>query len=224
MTAITELIDLSIPVSEATPVAPGVPAPRIGALWDRETLAGWSGVSWEMPQVTLAGATGTHLAAPLAYHADGADVPGVELDRLFEAPVVLVDAVGAPPDPAALDRLGPLKDRAVLIRFGHDAHRGDPARYFGTRHGLSAEAAEFLAAAGPALVGTDAYSLEAVEQGPGADPGPSAASLLTAAGIPLVLSMRGLDAVPAGALLQVLPAPVAGLGAIPVRPLAIVRS
>jgi kynurenine formamidase len=83
---------------------------------------------------------------------------------------------------------------------------------------LTGEAAEWLVARRPALVGIDSLNIDGTEDG--ARPAHSA---LLAAGIPIVEHLRGLDQLPPhGFRFHAAPVAVAGMGTFPVRAYAVI--
>ena len=110
-----------------------------------------------------------------------------------------------------------LAGKAVLVRTGWDAHWRTPRYAEGHPH-LTRGAAEFLAGAGPALVGIDSLNID--DTGDGVRP---AHTLLLSAGIPIVEHLCNLGALPpAGFRFHCAPAPFPGLGSFPVRAYAVV--
>ncbi|MER6581597.1 hypothetical protein [Nonomuraea sp. NPDC001023] len=142
---------------------------------------------------------GTRLVAP------GGDLTGLPLARTAELPAVVVRVAGAEAREVGVGALAAfdVRGRAVLL------HTGAPG---GGR--LTPQAAEWLAASGASLVGTDADGLD----GPG---GSAALDVLLAAGVPVVERLAGLDRLPpTGALFTAAPPLLEGAGRVPVRAFA----
>jgi kynurenine formamidase len=157
--------------------------------------------------------TGTYLDAPFHRFAHGKDVGSLPLERLADLEGVVIDATGRGPGlDAELFAGRDLAGRAVLVRTGWDAHWRTPHYAEGHPH-LTRAAAEFLAGAGPALVGIDSLNIDSTD-----DPARPAHSGLLAAGIPIVEHMTNLGALPvSGFRFSALPPKIAGMGTFPVR-------
>jgi kynurenine formamidase len=161
--------------------------------------------------------TGTYLDAPFHRFAHGKDVGGLPLERLADLDGLVVDASGRGRGvDAELFSGSDLAGKAVLVRTGWDAHWRTP-RYAEGHPYLTRAAAEFLAGAGPALVGIDSLNID--DTGDGVRP---AHTLLLSAGIPIVEHLCNLGALPAaGFRFHCVPAPFLGLGSFPVRAYAV---
>jgi kynurenine formamidase len=215
------LVDLSHPILAGMTTYPGLPGPVIETFVSREDSAARlaSGVSFHIGRLTMVANTGTYLDAPFHFHESGPDVAALALERLVDVPAVVVDArdrtaVGA----AAFADLGEVTGVAVLVHTGWSRHWGSET-YLGTDNPhLTREAVDWLVAAGPALVGIDSLNIDAVP-----DTSRPAHHGLLGAGIPIVEHLTALDALPAtGARVTILPAPVVGMGTMPVRAVATV--
>ena len=110
-----------------------------------------------------------------------------------------------------------ISGRAVLIRTGWDAHWRTP-RYAEKHPHLTRAAAQYLAGAGPALVGIDSLNIDDTEDGVR-----PAHTLLLSAGIPIVEHLTNLGALPEdGFRFHAVPAPFQGLGSFCVRAYGVV--
>jgi arylformamidase len=209
------VVDLSHPITDGMVTYPGLPGPVISTHVGRAETASRmaEGVSFHIGRIDMVANTGTYLDAPAHFHADGVDVAGLAAERLLDVPAVVVDAgqvraIG----PEALPEPATLTGAAVLVRTGWSRHWGTPAYGVGSPF-LSRSCVERLVEARPALVGIDALNVDDVD-----DPSRPAHHLLLGAGIPIVEHLTALDRVPAtGARFTALPAPVVGLGTMPVR-------
>jgi kynurenine formamidase len=111
-----------------------------------------------------------------------------------------------------------LKDRAVLISTGWDAHwrtqqYGEDAPFITNR------AAQFLIEAKPALVGIDSVNID--DKLDGARP---AHTLLLGAGIPIAEHLCNLDQLPlSGFRFHCVPVKFRGVGTFPVRAYAVIE-
>ncbi len=141
------------------------------------------------------------------------DLAGLELERLADLQVVVVDAtrLGRAIGPDALPA-GDLKGKAVLFRTDFSRLWGTES-YFSGNPFLSADAAEMLAAAGPAFVGIDSLNIDDI-----ADLSRPAHTHLLRAGIPICEHMTNLAAIASGAgRLHAVPIAWVGGATFPVR-------
>lgn len=198
---------------------PGLPAPSVSTYLSRERTGAdmASGVSFHIGRIEMVANTGTYLDAPFHFHADGPDVAGLDPARLVDLPCVVVDAgtprgIGADLVPDGTD----LEGSAVLFRTGWSRHWGTAAYASGSPF-LTRAAVERLVAARPAVVGIDALNVDDIE-----DRSRPAHHLLLGADICVVEHLTHLDELPrTGARFTALPAPVEGMGTMPVRAVAV---
>ena len=214
------LIDLSHPIEHGMITYPGLPGPVISDFLGREASRGHyaGGTTFHIARLRMVANTGTYLDAPFHRYADGKDVAGLPLTSLADLDGVVVDA---PEGERAIDadRFAgrDLAGKAVLVRTGWDAHWRTP-RYAEGHPYLTRAAAEFLAGAGPALVGIDSLNVD--DTSDGVRP---AHTLLLSAAVPVVEHLCNLKALPAaGFRFHCVPAPFQGLGSFPVRAYAVV--
>ena len=214
------LVDLSHPIEHGMVTYPGLPGPVISDFLGREASRGHyaEGTTFHIARVRLVGNTGTYLDAPFHRFASGKDVADLPIERLADLPGVVVDASGRGP---GLDQdlfAGrDLAGHAVLVRTGWDAHWRTPRYAEGHPH-LSRGAAEYLAGAGPALVGIDSLNID--DTGDAVRP---AHTLLLSAEIPIVEHLTNLGALPqSGFRFHAVPAPFHGLGSFCVRAYAVI--
>ncbi len=184
---------------------------------------------------------GTHLDAPIHFHAGGSTAERVPLTRLI-APAVVVDvsaacaanadyAVGVADLVAFEAAHGRIPDgAALLLRTGFAARWPDRARYLGTQlrgaegvanlhfPGLAPEAARWLVAEREiAALGIDTASID-----PGQSKRFESHQALFAAEIPAFENLASLAALPpTGAVLIALPMKIAGGSGGPLRAVAI---
>lgn len=210
------IVELSHPVSDGMLTYPGLPAPRVttGAVPDRSPLID---TNCDIARVDMVGHTGTYIDAPLLFHAGGADIAELPLERLFNVPIVLIRAPG--PRAVGPDVLGDpalLWGKAVLVHTGWSAKWGSAAYRDPGHPFLVGEVAEALVAANVALVGIDSLDIDDT-----ALPTRPCHHTLLEAGIPIIEQMTNLDTLPgAGARLVALPPPVRGMGSFPLRVVA----
>jgi kynurenine formamidase len=200
-----------------------------------------AGYYYAAHRMRLAEHGGTHLDAPIHFHAGGATAERVPLDRLI-APAVVVDVREAcaknadyAVSVADLARFEAAHGRipdgaALLLATGFAARWPDRARYLGTAErgaaavaklhfpGLDPAAARWLVANRKlAAVGLDTASID-----PGVSTRFETHQLLFAAGIPAFENLADLDPLPAtGATLIALPMKIAGGSGGPLRAVAI---
>ena len=213
------LVELSHPIEHGMVTYPGLPGPVVSDFLGREASRGHyaEGTTFHIARLRMVANTGTYVDAPFHRFAHGKDVGSLPLERLADLPGVVVDATGKGP---ALDQDlfsgRDLSDKAVLLRTGWDVHWRTPRYAEGHPH-LTRGAAEYLAGAGPALVGIDSLNID--DTADGVRP---AHTLLLAAGIPIVEHLSNLAALPeSGFRLHCVPAPFRGMGSFPVRAYAV---
>jgi arylformamidase len=213
------LVELSHPIEHGMVTYPGLPGPVVSDFLGREASRGHyaEGTTFHIARLRMVANTGTYVDAPFHRFAHGKDVGSLPLERLADLPGVVVDATGKGP---ALDQDlfsgRDLSGKAVLLRTGWDAHWRTP-RYAEGHPYLTRGAAEYLAGAGPALVGIDSLNVD--DTADGVRP---AHTLLLAAGIPIVEHLSNLAALPeSGFRLHCVPAPFRGMGSFPVRAYAV---
>jgi kynurenine formamidase len=110
-----------------------------------------------------------------------------------------------------------VKDRAVLVHTGWDAHWRSE-QYFEGHPFLTRDAAEFLRDAGARLVGIDSLNIDDTQ-----DLSRPVHSILLRAGVPLVEHMCNLGSVPdSGFRFFAVPVKVKAFGTFPVRAFALI--
>ncbi len=214
------IVDLSHEIVAGMATYPGIAGPQLQITISRTASAALlrTGVSFEIESLTLVGNTGTYLDAPYHFHADGADLAQLPLERLVNVPIAVVRAFGRPfvtahdlGDPAEL------WGRAVLVHTGWARYWGSPRYLDLDCPHLTADAVTALVDANVALVGIDSLNID----DPG-DPRRPAHHGLLAAGIPIVEHLTNLELIPdAEARLIALPAPVRAMASFPIRAVAV---
>lgn len=214
------IVDLSHEIVAGMATYPGIAGPQLQITISRTASAALlrTGVSFEIESLTLVGNTGTYLDAPYHFHADGADLAQLPLERLVNVPIAVVRAFGRPfvtahdlGDPAEL------WGRAVLVHTGWARYWGSPRYLELDCPHLTADAVTALVDANVALVGIDSLNID----DPG-DPRRPAHHGLLAAGIPIVEHLTNLELIPdAEARLIALPAPVRAMASFPIRAVAV---
>jgi len=217
MSASSRLVDLSHRIAHGEGGYPGLPAPRVGAVFTHEGSVGRyaPGTEFHVGTVELCTNTGTYVDAPFHRFRDREDVAALPLERLAEVPGLVVDAAGPAIGPDVFAHRD-LAGRAVLVRTGWSRHWAT-ATYGGGGHPfLTRAAAEAVRDGGAAIFGIDSLNVDATT-----DAERPAHTTLLAAGIPIVEHLTGLDALPReGFRFFAVPARVAGVGSFPVRAFA----
>jgi arylformamidase len=213
---VSRLVDISQPIRVGQVTHPGLPAPRWDAYRSREDYRRTTGTEFQVDRVVMVGNTGTYLDSPFHRFAGGDDLASLPLAAMAHLPAVVVDVRGPSGVEAALlhDRLAGARVAgcAVLLRTGGDRHFGTPA-YAERAPFLTADAAEWLAAREPALVGIDAVNIDDLD-----DPVRPAHTVLLGHGVLVLEHLTGLDELPVrGARLHAAPPAWHGVGTWPVR-------
>ncbi len=213
------LVDLSHPIEHGMITYPGLPGPVVSDFLGREASRGHyaEGTTFHVARIRMIANTGTYVDAPFHRFAHGKDIAGLPLERLADLEGIVVEAAGrGRAIDADLFAGRDVAGRAVLVRTDWDAHWRTPRYGEGYPH-LTRAAAEYLAGAGPALVGIDSMNVD--DDTDGVRPGHT---LLLSAGIPIVEHLCNLKALPeSGFRLHCVPAPFRGLGSFPVRAYAV---
>jgi kynurenine formamidase len=239
-TGTVEVIDLTAPLSEDTPII-DLPADR-GQPWpfSREVISDFdaAGPTVHWNNIRLSEHTGTHFDAPSHWLSGKGtqDVSQVPPGRLV-APAAVIDLsheVARDPDfllrrshvEAWISDHGPLPDGGwLLYRTGWDARGGDPEAFINGRHtpGVSEDCARWLACETPVIglgvetVGTDAGLAGEFEQ-----PFPCH-WFMHGAGKYGLTQLRNLALLPpTGAVVITSPLPIVGGSGSPTRVLALV--
>jgi kynurenine formamidase len=242
--AAVEVVDLTQPLSEDTPVLE-LPEPFVNTPGlTRHELSRFDerGPAWAWDRLEIGEHVGTHFDAPIHWITgrDGEDVASVPPQRLVGSAVVLDFAAEAAADPDFLltaDHVrafaadhGPLPDNGwLLLRPGWDARAHDQAAFLNADEtgphtpGFDAECARWLAqetplaGVGVETVGTDAGAAHGFEP-----PFPVHSYLLGAGkyGLTQLANLARLP--PTGALVVVAPLKLVGGTGSPARVLALV--
>ena len=179
------------------------------------------GTTFQIGKIEMIANTGTYMDAPFHRHEGGADIGDYPLEAVADLEGIVFRAVvrrGRGLDAVFFrspDARRDVKGKAVLVHTAWDANWRTPA-YRSSHPFLTRDAAEYLVAAGAALVGIDSLNID--DDTDGARP---AHTLLLSAGIPIVEHMTNLGALPDGAFrFFAVPAKVKGMGSFPVRAFA----
>ena len=212
---VRRVVDLSVPLDDATPIYPGDPPVRL------EPAATLARDGYNLLAVQMGSQSGTHCDAPYHFAPDGLRVDELDL-RLFFGPAVLVDvrgradrsALGVADVEPYLARVGP--GTIVVLHTGWSAHRGTP-RYADHPY-LGADACRALLDRGVRTIGLDTPN---VDETPG-DGSYPCHHMIAAAGGVIVENLTGLAAVDfPDPFLSVLPLRLTGADGAPVRAVAL---
>jgi kynurenine formamidase len=216
------LIDVSHEIEAGMVTYPGLPAPVVSDYLSREASSGRyaEGTTFQIGRIEMIANTGTYIDAPFHRFEDGIDLSGLPLGRLADVEGLMIDATerdGRAIDEGYFHGLE-LRDRAVLIGAGWDAHWRTP-QYGESAPFLTRRAAEFLVEAAPALVGIDSVNIDDTQDG-----SRPAHTLLLGAGIPIVEHLCNLNELPArGFRFHCVPVKFRGVGTFPVRAYAVIE-
>ena len=218
-------IDLSHTVEHGMITYKGLPGPVISDHLSREASRSVyeAGTEFHIGRIEMVANTGTYLDSPFHRYPEGKDLSQLELSSLANLEGILVKCLTATSDPgkrgiapAALDGCD-LKGKAILFHTGWDRHWRTEKYSDGTHPFLTAEAAEFLVNARPALVGIDSFNIDDTSAGKR-----PAHSQLLAAEIPIVEHLCNLDALPdSNFRFFAVPVKVKDFGTFPVRAFAL---
>jgi arylformamidase len=214
------LIDLSHEIEHGMVTYPGLPAPAISDWLSRAASATRyaPGTTFQIGKIELLANTGTYIDAPFHRYPDGKDIAEFPLEAVADLEGCVVRATEH--DRRQLDeslfRGRDLRGKAVLVHTGWDRYWR--TERYGTGHPfLTRAAADFVVAAGAALVGIDSLNIDDA-----ADGTRPAHTLLLGAGIPIVEHLCRLGELPdAGFRFFAVPPRVHGMGSFPVRAFAL---
>lgn len=211
----TRLIDVSHTIEHGMVTYPGFPTPVICDWRSREESRSiYGGAEFQIGRIEMIANTGTYIDSPFHRYADGKDISELPLESVanLECFVVHVDPrAGGVIDEVPL-QARQVGGRAVLFHTGWDQYWRTDAYFEGHPH-LTERAADWLAAAGAALVGIDSMNIDSIATGRR-----PVHTILLGSEIPIVEHLCGLGAAPAqGARFTAVPVKVKGCGTFPVR-------
>ena len=219
MTALRKLIDLSHTVAHGLITYKGLPAPIICDYLSREASKKHyaPGVQFQIGKIEMVANTGTYLDSPFHRYENGKDLSQLELKKLANLPAIKITAQrNQTIDVSCFPRDGNLEGKAILVETGWSRNWNTP-QYFEGHPFLTADAAQFLADSGVALVGIDSHNIDDV-----LDLRRPVHSILLKQEIPIVEHMTNLAALPAKDFaFFAVPVKVKGFGTFPVRAFAL---
>jgi len=197
----------------------GLPAPIICDFLSREESRKRyaPGTEFHIGKIEMVANTGTYLDSPFHRYADGKDLSQLDLASLAELDGVVVRARTRSGRSIGRDAFKNVhvRGRAVLVDTGWDKYWLMDAYAVNHPH-LTADAAQFLADEGAALVGIDSYNIDDTSTGER-----PVHSILLGRDIPIVEHLCELAALPdAGFRFHAVPVKVKGFGTFPVRAFA----
>lgn len=216
------LIDVSHEIEAGMVTYPGLPAPAISDYLSREAAIGKyaEGATFQIGRIEMVANTGTYVDAPFHRFAEGGDLASLPLERLADLEGVVIDASRRTSRAIDVDHFEnlTLKNRAVLVRTGWDVH-WRTEQYGKDAPFLTRAAAEFLVAAGIALVGIDSVNIDDMNDGQR-----PAHTVLLGAGIPITEHLCNLDKLPLTRFrFHAAPVKFRGVGTFPVRAYAVIE-
>ena len=215
------LIDVSHEIEAGMITYPGLPAPIVSDYLSRDASRGRyaEGTTFQIGRIEMIANTGTYIDAPFHRFEEGIDLSGLPLERLADVEGLVIDATGRTGraiDEGYFQGLD-LRDKAVLIRSGWDAH-WRTQQYIEGAPFVTRSAAESLVEVAPALVGIDSVNIDDAQ-----DSLRPAHTLLLGAGIPIVEHLCNLNELPAsGFRFHCVPVKFRGVGTFPVRAYAVI--
>ena len=210
------LVDLSHLIEHGMVTYKGLPAPHICDYWSREGSAAFydDGSSFQIGRIDMVANTGTYLDTPFHRYADGADLSGIDLDRMAGLPGLLVRTQATRIDADQFESLD-VAGKAVLVCTGWDRNWRTEA--YGEGHPFLTEAAaRLLAGKGARLVGIDSYNIDDTRTR-----SRPVHTILLGAGTLIVEHMTNLAELPPnGFRFTAAPPKIEGMGTFPVRAFA----
>lgn len=217
-----DLVDVSHTVEDGMITYKGLPPPSITDHLSRETSRERYalGTEFQIGRIDMVANTGTYIDSPFHRYENGHDLSQLELKSIANLDGIVIRT--ATPKGRAISRAmlegKRLKGKAVLFHTGWDSRWRTDAYADGTHPFLSVVAAEYLANAGPALVGIDSFNIDDTSGGYR-----HAHSILLKRDIPIVEHLCNLQALPdEGFKFFAVPVKVRNFGSFPVRAFGIV--
>ena len=188
-----KFVELSHPLRDGMRAYPGLPSPKIGALFTHsQSRSRYEGkAEFYIGTVELACNVGTYLDSPFHRYPNGADLSQIPLEDVAGLPGIVLDGKVSRDRAVSLDcPAAELSDKAVLVRTGWDARWGTDS-YWEPGPFLSDESIDLLVRARPKMVGVDFWNVDDTM-----NPARPAHSRLLAAGVLIVEHMCNLVSLP----------------------------
>jgi len=155
-------VELSHPLQDGMRVYPGLPSPKIGALFTHEeSRSRYEGkAEFYIGKVELTCNVGTYLDSPFHRYPNGADLSQIPLEDVAGLQGIVLEGTVSSTRAVSLKcSEADLKGKAVLVRTGWDERWGTE-RYWEPGPFLSDESIDLLARAKPKLVGVDFWNVD----------------------------------------------------------------
>lgn len=157
------LIDLSHTIENGLVTYKGLPAPVICDFLSREASAAlYDGdTTFQIGKIEMVTNTGTYIDCPFHRYAEGKDLAEMPLERFADLDAIVIRAPYQDGLAVTADRLRhhEIRNRAVLVHTGWDAHWNTPA-YYENHPYLTADAAGYLRDCDVKLVGIDSHNID----------------------------------------------------------------
>jgi kynurenine formamidase len=157
-----KFVELSHPLQDGMQAYPGLPNPKIGALFTHaESRSRYEGrAEFYIGKIELACNVGTYLDSPFHRYPDGADLSQIPLEAVAGLQGIVLEGTVSSARAVFLDcSEADLEDKAVLVRTGWDARWGTESYWEPGPH-LSDGSIELLVRAKPKLVGVDFWNVD----------------------------------------------------------------
>ncbi|MEP6742864.1 MAG: cyclase family protein [bacterium] len=218
-----EIVDVCHTIHDGMITYKGLPPPLISDYLTRERSRELyaPGTEFHIGKIEMIANTGTYIDSPFHRYSQGTDLAGLSLYSIanLEGIVIRCNADAARAIGISAISSCEVKGKAVLFHTGWDMRWRTESYSDGTHPFLTAEAAEFLAANGAALVGIDSYNIDDTSTGER-----PAHSVLLANDIPIVEHLCSLGDLPdSGFRFFAVPVKVKKFGTFPVRAFGIVQ-
>jgi arylformamidase len=211
-------VELSHPLEDGMRAYPGLPSPKIGALFTHEeSRSRYEGkAEFYIGKIELTCNVGTYLDSPFHRYSDGADLSQIPLEDVAGLRgIVLEGTVSSTRAVSLVCSEADVKSKAVLVRTGWDTRWGTES-YWEPGPFLSDGSIDLLVRAKPKLVGVDFWNVDDPM-----NPARPAHSRLLAAGILIVEHLCNLANLPrSGFSFSAVPLRIVRGASFPVRAFA----
>jgi arylformamidase len=155
----SEIIDISIPLDEKTPVWPGDPQIKIETTGSRD-----DGFDYHVSRFTLPSHAGTHLDAPFHFISSGQKLNEIPVSRFVTKALIAEYSQPEHISGEFIRSLDLLETESVLFKTSNSRlYREKKSRFYQDFIALTTSAAEQLIQSNITLVGIDYFSIEPFE-------------------------------------------------------------